>query len=102
VRDFHRLCEWCTPRGLRKTTIVNPVYKPTQGFVVILKGLTNRKAPPYEYQNSQIRCETSNKTQSASDKKLDLGNDLGKQIVLSETKLVLRTHAKTFKKLADM
>jgi hypothetical protein len=35
-------------------------------------------------------------------KSLDLRNELGKQVVLSETKLVLRTHAKTFKKLADM
>ncbi len=35
-------------------------------------------------------------------KKLDLGGDLGKQIVYSETKLVLRTHKKTFQKLADM
>ncbi|MFN7505799.1 MAG: acetyltransferase [Limnobacter sp.] len=35
-------------------------------------------------------------------KTLDLRNELGKQVVLSETKLVLRTHAKTFKKLADM
>ncbi|SDS37180.1 acetyltransferase [Pseudomonas sp. R4-83] len=35
-------------------------------------------------------------------KKLDLGGDQGKQIVYSETKLVLRTHQKTFKKLADM
>lgn len=35
-------------------------------------------------------------------KKLDLSGDLGKQIVYSETKLVLRTHRKTFKKLADM
>jgi len=35
-------------------------------------------------------------------KKLDLGGDSGKQIVHSETKLVLRTHKKTFQKLADM
>jgi hypothetical protein len=35
-------------------------------------------------------------------KKLDLGGDLGKQIVDSETRLVLRTHKKTFQKLADM
>lgn len=35
-------------------------------------------------------------------KKLDLGGDLGKQIVYSETKLALRTHRKTFQKLADM
>lgn len=35
-------------------------------------------------------------------KQLDLSGVAGQQIVLSETKLVLRTHAKTFKKLADM
>ncbi|WP_423185321.1 acetyltransferase [Alishewanella sp. d11] len=35
-------------------------------------------------------------------KQLDLTGLEGQQIVLSETKLVLRTHAKTFKKLADM
>lgn len=35
-------------------------------------------------------------------KKLDLGGDQGRQIVYSETKLVLRTHKKTFQKLADM
>ncbi len=35
-------------------------------------------------------------------KKLDLSGDAGRQIIKSETKLALRTHAKTFKKLADM
>lgn len=35
-------------------------------------------------------------------KTLDLSGELGKQIVKSETKLVLRTHKKTFEKLADM
>lgn len=35
-------------------------------------------------------------------KKLDLSGDSGRQIILSETKLTLRTHQKTFKKLADM
>jgi hypothetical protein len=35
-------------------------------------------------------------------KQLDLSGDAGRQIVKSETKLALRTHAKTFKKLADM
>ncbi|WP_349681620.1 hypothetical protein [Pseudomonas sp. UBA6323] len=35
-------------------------------------------------------------------KKLDLGGEQGKQIVYSETKLALRTHKKTFQKLADM
>ena len=35
-------------------------------------------------------------------KKLDLSGEYGQQIVKSETKLVLRTHRKTFQKLADM
>jgi hypothetical protein len=35
-------------------------------------------------------------------KQLDLTGNAGRQIVKSETKLALRTHAKTFKKLADM
>lgn len=35
-------------------------------------------------------------------KNLDLSGELGRQIVFSETKLALRTHKKTFKKLADM
>lgn len=35
-------------------------------------------------------------------KQLDLSGVYGEQIVKSETKLVLRTHKKTFDKLADM
>lgn len=35
-------------------------------------------------------------------KQLDLSGEAGRQIVKSETKLALRMHAKTFKKLADM
>ncbi|WP_020209155.1 hypothetical protein [Gilvimarinus chinensis] len=35
-------------------------------------------------------------------KKLDLSGVAGQQIVKSETKLALRTHRKTFEKLADM
>lgn len=35
-------------------------------------------------------------------KKLDLSGASGQQIVKSETKLVLRTHKRTFEKLADM
>lgn len=35
-------------------------------------------------------------------KKLDLSGEYGRQIVKSETKLVLRTHPRTFKRLADM
>ena len=32
---------------------------------------------------------------------LDLSGEQGKQIILSETKLALKTHKKTFKKLAS-
>ncbi len=35
-------------------------------------------------------------------KRLDLTGYFGQQIVKSETKLVLRTHHTTFKRLADM
>lgn len=35
-------------------------------------------------------------------KQLDLSGAYGQQIVKSETKLALRTHPKTFQKLADM
>jgi hypothetical protein len=35
-------------------------------------------------------------------KQLDLSGETGRQIVKSETKLALRTHSKTFKRLADM
>lgn len=35
-------------------------------------------------------------------KKLNLSDESGKQIVKSESKLALRTHKKTFEKLADM
>lgn len=35
-------------------------------------------------------------------KRLDLTGEQGQQIIKSETKLVLRTHKETFKRLADM
>lgn len=35
-------------------------------------------------------------------KKLDLTSEQGQQIIKSETKLVLRTHKETFKRLSDM
>lgn len=38
----------------------------------------------------------------AAMKKLDLSGVYGQQIVKSETKLVLRTHKRTFQKLAHM
>lgn len=37
-----------------------------------------------------------------ANKKLDLSGPQGKQVIKTETKLVLRTHKNTFKKLADM
>lgn len=35
-------------------------------------------------------------------KKLDLSGEEGRQIIKSETKLALRSHAKTLRRLADM
>lgn len=35
-------------------------------------------------------------------KKIDLSGDYGRQLVNTETRLALRTHKRTFKKLADM
>ena len=35
-------------------------------------------------------------------KKLDLNGVMGEELIKSETKIVLRTHGKTFRKLADM
>ncbi len=37
-----------------------------------------------------------------STKQLDLSGAAGQQIILTQTERVLRIHAKTFKKLADM
>ena len=44
----------------------------------------------------------NNRPKIVATKRLDLTGEMGKQIVKSETKLVLRTHKKTFEKLADM
>lgn len=46
--------------------------------------------------------EAQNRPHIKATKKLDLNGLEGKQIVLSETKLTLRTHKKTFEKLANM
>jgi hypothetical protein len=43
-----------------------------------------------------------NRPKVKATKVLDLSGDAGKQIVRSETKLALRTHSKTFEKLAYM
>ena len=43
-----------------------------------------------------------NRPKVKATKVLDLTGDAGKQIVRSETKLALRTHSKTFEKLAYM
>lgn len=37
-----------------------------------------------------------------ANKRLDLSGEHGKQIIKSETKLALKTHSRTFKRLADM
>ncbi len=43
-----------------------------------------------------------NRPKIKATKKLDLTGEQGKQIVKSETKLVLRRHKRTFEKLANM
>lgn len=45
---------------------------------------------------------TVNRPKIVATKKLDLSGKQGEQIIKSETKLVLRTHSETFKRLADM
>ncbi len=55
----------------------------------------NKKIEKYgvkPVERPKIKCKHS----------FDLSGDQGKQIIKSETKLVLRSHQKTFKKLADM
>ncbi|MBE9579007.1 MULTISPECIES: acetyltransferase [Moraxella] len=44
----------------------------------------------------------TNRPKIPATKKLDLTGEQGQQIIKSETKLVLRTHKETFKRLADM
>ena len=46
--------------------------------------------------------ESSKRPHIKAKKKLDLSGLEGRQIILSETKLTLRTHKTTFEKLADM
>ncbi len=46
--------------------------------------------------------EATNRPHIKATKKLNLKGREGQQIVKSETKLTLKTHDKTFKKLADM
>ncbi|MPS31300.1 MULTISPECIES: acetyltransferase [unclassified Salinivibrio] len=55
----------------------------------------NRKIETYGVQSIQ-------RPKIKAKKSIDLSGDLGRQIIKSETKLALRTHANTFKKLADM
>ena len=43
-----------------------------------------------------------NRPKIKATKSLDLSGETGQQIVKSETKLALRTHSKTFEKLAYM
>ena len=53
-------------------------------------------------QNPYGLPQTKNRPKVKATKKLDLSGNEGQQIIKSETKLTLRTHQKTFKKLADM
>ena len=53
-------------------------------------------------QNPYGLPQAENRPKIKATKKLDLSGEEGKQIVKSETKIALRTHPKTFKKLADM
>lgn len=46
--------------------------------------------------------EIAKRPKIVATKKLDLTGEQGQQIIKSETKLVLRTHKETFKRLADM
>lgn len=46
--------------------------------------------------------EITKRPKIVATKKLDLTGKQGQQIIKSETKLVLRTHKETFKRLADM
>lgn len=55
----------------------------------------NRKIETYGVQSIQ-------RPKIKAKKSIDLSGELGRQIIKSETKLALRTHANTFKKLADM
>ena len=53
-------------------------------------------------QNKYGLPQSSKRPHIKASKPLDLSGLEGRQIVKSETKLTLRTHNKTFKKLADM
>ena len=55
-----------------------------------------------ESQNPYGLPQATNRPKIKATKQLNLIGDEGKQIIKSETKLVLRTHQKTFEKLADM
>ncbi len=46
--------------------------------------------------------QSSDRPHIKANKKLDLSGLEGKQVIHAETKLALRTHKKTFEKLADM
>ncbi|STZ63254.1 Uncharacterised protein [Moraxella lacunata] len=51
---------------------------------------------------SKYGITPTNRPKVPATKKLDLTGEQGQQIIKSETKLVLRTHKETFKRLADM
>ena len=53
-------------------------------------------------QNPYGLPQANNRPKIKATKQLDLTGKEGKQIIKSETKLVLRTHQQTFQKLANM
>ena len=53
-------------------------------------------------QNPYGLPQAKNRPHVKARKQLDLDSEEGEQIIKSETKLVLRTHRKTFEKLANM
>lgn len=60
-----------------------------------MQGIMNNKLLKYG-------INPTNRPKIPAIKKLDLTGEQGQQIIKSETKLVLRTHKETFKRLADM
>ncbi|WP_323842315.1 MULTISPECIES: acetyltransferase [unclassified Moraxella] len=51
---------------------------------------------------SKYGITKDNRPKIPATKRLNLTGEQGQQIIKSETKLVLRTHKETFKRLADM
>lgn len=65
----------------------------------------NKKVEVYKVQACKVQAYSVvsvDRPKIKATKQLDLSGEAGQQIVKSEATLALRTHAKTFKRLADM